>query len=1364
MDNLENDFGQEVVLDDVEVSLSEDYMKAHDNQQLRSYEISDAVKANYYAYADSVIRERALVLAKDGLKSGQRRILYVMNDIAKPDKPTVKSARVVGDVIGKYHPHGDSSTYGALVNMTHDFYLHLPLIIGQGHFGSSDGDEAAAMRYCFVADTNIMTSRGMKSITSMVDKSVLDLSHNGDFNQKIYQVGLNKKLDDALLQADCDINKLNKRFTLSEVLDILLEKGIDLTFDLGNEYGVFESQIDVDVLSLNGYNNAYKWVYSGKHPTYHVKTRNGYEVECTLNEPFLKRKMNEFGEMVYVFEPLFNLDLGDTIALNGQVIDVEGDGVNEFVIKNRKMDIEEVGTVLFYTQLNKLKESQEQFDLKNAFKDDMSITHLGLIANKMKASFTTWNDLDSFGEGHFFDGLFDFAKDVSVEDVLSTLNGLSSKQFKSLMNGYVNNSYWVYLNNHYFKTSGLICFVDDEVGKFLKLMLINHWGILTSAMFDEDEWKIKELNNLLSDLNEQEISYENYENNFVFEPVESIETNDDVLSDDIFASTNVSLSNLKCMKVFDLDKYDALLNGKEYVSKNNFNDDEIVEIEASGLIKPVYDISVANVHCFVANGIFAHNTECKLSHVAYHGLFADIKNDTVDFVENYDGTLLEPICLPARFPNLWVNGTQGIAVGVSSHIPPHNLKETTNAILAYMDNPDISFTEIAEIMPAPDFPTGGLVSNLKGYLSALETGLGSVDICSHYRVEDGLGNVVMDSKNPDVAIAYQNKKLTGDKVKLKQRVLIVYELPYEVKKKEIVDEIIMYLRDKKESSKLNEWISNFAEESDNQEEVRLAFYLKPNINPELVFRHLCRVKKFKFQQSYNYIFRALNDQYQPLIYNIKMYFDDFIDLRRDVITRRTQKTIREKEARAHILNGLTVVLKGIDQAIDMIKQSDSVQDALNKLQTHYNIDEIQAQAVLDIRLQKLTSMEMDKIHVELNDVNNTIADCKDLLVNQDRLKETIKQDLIEFTEQYGKPRNSLYVNQMQSFTEADYVKKEDVIVIMTKDGYIKRMPQNSISTQNKNGKGKSSIDMYEGDTLQNLIYANSHDYLMYFTKNGSAYINKAYELPEGNTGYRGKHIANLFEDWEDDEIVSILNVSDFNDEQSVMIVTEQGKVKRTLLSKYQSRNKNKLIAIKLENDNKVCSAMLCQEHDQIMIFTSNNVVNRFVVAETKTSERKTVGIDGVKLSNDEKVVDAIIIQVEPEQIKYETVVRTYIDRFSNNDNEEKTKEEQQIDNSEIDKDKFLFIIAENGIGKKTPLSEFKLQKRKAKGIKFFKENDKTGKLVKSHIVTNENEIILSTEQKTMRVKVSEISSLSRNASGSSIMNTNNDTIVDIEIV
>ena len=675
-------------------------------------------------------------------------------------------------------------------------------------------------------------------------------------------------------------------------------------------------------------------------------------------------------------------------------------------------------------------------------------------------------------------------------------------------------------------------------------------------------------------------------------------------------------------------------------------------------------------------------TEARLSKIS-NEMLKDIEKDTVDFVPNYDGEEMEPTVLPARFPNLLVNGSNGIAVGMATNIPPHNLGEVIDGVVALIDNPEISCEELIDYVPAPDFPTRGIIMGTKGIRKAYLT---------------GRGNIVLRSK----AIIEEESDTN------KYPRIIFTEIPYQVNKKKAIRQALDLIKNKE-----TEDIHYVRDESD-REGIRVVVELKKGASPEVVLNML--YKRTQFQISDGIIFLAL-DNNQPKLLNLKEMLSIYLEHQIQVITRRSNFDLAKAQERAHILDGLVLALANIDDIIATIKASADRQEALANLTTRFNLSEKQASAILDMRLQRLTGLEKEKLEEELRNLKAFIEELNILLSSRTNILAKVKEELLEIKHKYATPRKSEIGIDYSDINIGDLIKKQDVVITISHSGYIKRMPVDEYKAQNRGGRGVTGHKTKEEDWVENMFVTFSHDDLMFFSTKGKVYRIKAYEVPEASKTAKGRAIINLLElDKENGEsIQSVLPVKP-NTEGYMIIATKNGLIKKTAVEEFASIRKNGKIAIKLNEDDQVINVGFTSGNDEILVASHEGKCIRFNETDVRATGRDTMGVKSMNLNSDDYVVDMTVIKPESEFI----------------------------------------TITENGYGKRSIVDDYRLQSRGGKGVKAGTFNKKTGKLVNLKQVTGEEDIMLIADNGIIiRMHTDSINTISRTTQGVRLMKLNN---------
>ncbi len=668
-------------------------------------------------------------------------------------------------------------------------------------------------------------------------------------------------------------------------------------------------------------------------------------------------------------------------------------------------------------------------------------------------------------------------------------------------------------------------------------------------------------------------------------------------------------------------------------------------------------------------------TEARLSKLADE-MLRDIDKDTVDFSPNFDASLKQPDVLPSRFPNLLVNGSDGIAVGMATNIPPHNLREVIDAVVAEMNNPEQTIEEIMQILPAPDYPTGGVIMGTQALRQAYLTGKGGVVIRSKTEIEE-----THDGKTR----------------------IIVTEIPYQVNKSELIKQVAGMVKDKRLDG-----IQDIREESDRHG-MRIVFDIKKDFNAQVVLNTL--FKKTQLQCSYGINFLALDDGY-PKIMNIKQILDCYIEHQKQVVYRRTKYDLAKAEERAHIVEGLVVALASIDEVVKLIKSSKDREEASNNLQSAFLLSEVQAGAILDMRLQRLTSLEVEKLKSELEDLRALILELRSILASEEKIKAVVIKELTEIKERWGDDRKTEIDNTtMADINLEDLIEREDVVISMTHFGYVKRLPVSEYRQQNRGGMGSTAHKPKEDDFVEQMFICSTHDTVMFFTNFGKVYAIKGYEIPEEQKTSRGRNLVNILT-LEKDEVVQAVLPKRPDYEGYLTMATKNGLIKRTKASEFDNIRKTGKIAISLGEGDELIGVEYSSGEDTIMIATHDGKCIRFTEKDGRVLGRDTMGVKAIDLESDDYVVSMLVCDLNKE----------------------------------------LLTITEKGYGKRTELSEYKIQKRNGKGIKAGVFNAKTGKLVGlKQVGENEDVMLIADNGTIIRTKSSTISKITRDTIGVKVM-------------
>ena len=672
-------------------------------------------------------------------------------------------------------------------------------------------------------------------------------------------------------------------------------------------------------------------------------------------------------------------------------------------------------------------------------------------------------------------------------------------------------------------------------------------------------------------------------------------------------------------------------------------------------------------------------TEAKMAAIADE-LLRDIDKDTIDFKPNYDNQTKEPTVLPARLPNLLLNGSTGIAVGMATNIPPHNLLEVCNGIIHLIDNPDATTEALSRIVRGPDFPTGGIIQGREGIRNTYASGRGRVVVRARTNFEEAERGRVS---------------------------IIVTELPYQINKADLVKKIAELARDRK-----IEGISEIRDESDRKG-MRIMIELKRDANPDSVLNSL--FKYTAMQSAFNTNMLALVDQ-QPRTLTLKAFLQYYINHREIVITRRTRFELAKAEARKHILDGLKIALDNLDAIIAMIRQSQSSEAELNvKLQQQFNFSEVQAKAILDMRLARLSALERARIEEELKDVLKNIDYYKMLLADINEIRKLIKEDLRELQEKYGDARRTDIVEaEAGEFRDEDLIPNEEVVVTLTEKGYIKRLPSSTYRAQRRGGRGITGMATREDDTVRHLLVTHTHDGLLFFTDRGRVFHLKVYDLPEVSRTAKGEHLINLISIEQRERVTAIVYVPKGVSRDFMIVATKKGEVKKTAMDEFEVVRRSGLIAMDLEEDDELIGAKLARADDDVLMITAQGKAIRFTVEELRSASRTSGGVRGIRLSGGDTLVS---LNLTP-------------------------------------KDSELLVVTERGYGKRTPIDEYPSQSRGGGGVITLKVTDKTGSVASARVISDHDNdlMIISAGGVVIRTDVSAIARSGRATQGVRLMN------------
>ncbi len=1226
--------------------------------------IESEMKRAFIDYSMSVIMSRALPDIRDGLKPVHRRILYAMHDMGLThDKPYKKSARVVGETLGKYHPHGDQAVYDSMVRMAQDFSLRYPLIEGQGNFGSVDGDSAAAMRYCVTGDTLVPTDNGIleiKDISSTENEEIIDLNISNYQNEE-------KK--------------------------------------------------------------AAKFFNSGKHITIYLKTNQGYELEGSYNHPILtwEYDKNNGG-------PYFKWKLLENISKD------------DFVVINRKSSIfnkKDLDLKKFYPTLNsKMKKiglpskmNSELAFLLGALVSEGSFHNNQILFNNSNYEF--YNKVKKavvnqfkgiilyerklrkshcFELSIYYKIVVRFLENIGLKNVTSKDKEIpftilqSKKEFlSSFLSGlFEGDGSVIYKIDKRHSGKGIELTYNSKSKKLinqLKIVLLNFGIITTNPYIDKRNNCIKLIISDVSNIRKFKtyINFSCSRKKQILDKITKINSNRMSKNDFIPFITNYlkrKYNNVFFQK-FNLDRYNNLSknykniiklidqkdkNLIDYLLKNNYFFNQVKDIKPTNKQKTVYSLKVdSECHSFTANGFINHNTEARMSKISKL-MLQDIEKGTVEWIDNFDASLKEPVMLPAKLPNLLINGASGIAVGMATNMAPHNINEVIDGTIRTIDNPEISNMELMETIIGPDFPTAGIIYGKGGILSAYTSGKGILKIRAKTHIE-----------------GKDRKKI------------IITELPYMVNKSKLLINIAELVKSKKIDG-----ISDLRDESDRKG-MRIVIELKRDAIEDVVLNQL--FGHTDLQTSFGILNLAIVDG-EPKILTLKDIIQYYIEFRVLVITRRTTYDLNKAKEKIHILEGILIALRNIDEVINIIRSCREVEEAKNRLMERFGLSGKQTKAILDMRLQKLTGMEIQGVEKDFNETKQVIEGLEWLLSDKQNILNEIKRELLEIKEQFGDERKTEIVEGEIDIEIEDLIPVQDVVITISDSGYIKRIPCETYKTQRRGGKGLIGMQTKEEDIVVDSFITSTHDYIMFFTNHGKAFWLKGYKIPEGGRHSKGKAIVNLLPRLEKGEYVeTAIPVHEFDDQHYLIFSTRKGIIKKTQLPAYSNVRVNGIRAIKLDEDDELISTKLSDGSQTIMIATANGQACRFNEKEVRPMGRVTHGVIGIRLDSGDKVVSMAVVGEEGN----------------------------------------LLTITENGFGKRSPIKDYRKTHRGSKGVRTIITNERNGKVIYVREVTDEDEIMLTSKDGMMvRVPLRDIRIQGRNTMGVRIMRLNEgDKVVSV---
>ncbi len=1209
--------------------------------RIESRELEQEMRSSFLDYAMSVIVSRALPDVRDGLKPVHRRVLYSMwTNGNRPGRPYVKSANIVGYVMGNFHPHGDSAIYDTLVRMAQPFSLRYPLVDGQGNFGSIDDDPAAAMRYCVAGETRVATERGTWRIADLAEIAP---------------------------EADADV--------------------------------------DLEVLDRSGHPvKASKLFHSGSHPTKRLCTRDGYELTGTRNHPVLCL-VDLAGVPMPLWKLLEEIEPGDRVLVSraARPVDAQlgaadrqealllGAFVSEGFVSETRAGFNNVDFDFFsavadaydavvggrrYVRRRRISSGNVLWELDVQNVGSISRSPLralaGLRAAEKFVPERVWRASQAF-KRVFLQALF-------------TGDGSSSL----LPRRTIQISYSTY---------------SDQLAKDVQLLLLEFGVVSKLCRYEKGEIKVVITNRRDARLFARNVGFLGAKQAKLDRDLSQVPKESSALSHDhvpgvasyIRSDNGSRWADRDWLRRHNVDRIERweqrgaaimeriasaevkavvapLVTGEYYYA-------EVVSVEDAG-VQPVYSLRVdTDDHSFLTNGFVSHNTEARLARIAEE-MLQELDSDTVDFEPNYDESKQIAKVLPARFPNLLVNGSAGIAVGMATNIPPHNLSEVIDAVVTLIENPQANVEDLMKHVKGPDFPTGAIIVGRSGIRDAFRTGRGRVIMRARAHIEE----------------------LRGGK-----SAIIVTELPYGVKKggdSGVISKIAELVNDKV----LTE-ISDLQDHSDRTG-MRIQIELKRDAVPQVALNKL--FKHTPLQSTFGVNTVALVNGV-PKTLSLLELLTHYLDFQREIVTRRSKHELRQKEKRAHILQGYLIALDNLDAVIALIRSSADTDAARNGLMSQFDLSERQAVAILELRLRALTALERKGVEDEFSDIQERIAELRDLLGSEEKIDALIKEELLEIKTTYarGDDRRTEIVAGEEELELEDLIAEEDMVIAITRSGYIKRLPVTAYREQRRGGIGVMGMDLKDEDYIEHLFVASTHDYILFFTSVGKVYRLKVHELPLGSRQSKGRAIVNLLPFRQDEQVRAVIQTRSFEEAEFLLFATKNGVVKKTKLAEYNTPLKaDGIIAIKMRDGDELVAVRHADAQDDVLLVSRKGQAIRFAASDARAMGRATEGVRGMALREGDALIAAEIAR----------------------------------DDSD------LLVVTENGYGKRTRVSEYPRKGRGGMGVKTVQLTEARGQLAGARVVRDGYQVMLISDGGTViRIPVEDVKRLGRSTQGVIVM-------------
>jgi DNA gyrase subunit A len=1223
--------------------------------RIEPVDIQQEMQRSYIDYAMSVIVGRALPEVRDGLKPVHRRVLYAMFDSGfRPDRGHAKSARSVAETMGNYHPHGDSSIYDTLVRMAQPWSLRYPLVDGQGNFGSPGNDPPAAMRYCVTADAQVRLPFGQ---TIRIGDVVPGARPNSD------------------------------------------------------------NDIELKVLDRHGNPVlANKLFHSGEHQTFTVRTAEGYEVTGTANHPLLCL-VDVGGVPTLLWKLIEEIRPDDRVILQ-RTAPVEfgpadwtetleallfGAFISEgFVSESRagfnNLDREYFNAVVAaydvivggarYTSERRIASGSTLLELDIHNLSDLKKTRLGCLIGQRSADKTVpewlWNSAAAVKRA-FLNALFEGDGSCSalprntIQISYSTRSGRLAKDVQQMLLefGVISRRYLhatgehkVVITNraHAEQFSTAIGFggkKQEKLEQLLRALPARAAGLDSDVVpglagfirresggrWADKEWLRKHAVDRVSRWRSE---------------------GHEILS-------HIADSDVRAVAT-------DLTDGRFYYAR-------VTAVSDAG-VQPVFSLRVdTDDHSFITNGFVSHNTEARLTPLAME-MLREIDEETVDFIPNYDGRVQEPTVLPSRFPNLLANGSGGIAVGMATNMPPHNLRELAEAVYWCLDNHEADEEATCEAVMArvkgPDFPTHGLIVGGQGIEDTYKTGRGSIRMRGVVEIEE-------DSRG--------------------RTSLVITELPYQVNHDNFITSIAEQVRDGRLTG-----ISNIEDQSSDRVGLRIVVEIKRDAVAKVVLNNL--YKHTQLQTSFGANMLAIVDGV-PRTLRLDQLIRHYVNHQLEVIVRRTRYRLRKANERAHILRGLVKALDALDEVIALIRASANVDVARQGLIELLDVDEIQAQAILDMQLRRLAALERQRIIDDLAKIEAEIADLEDILAKPERQRAIVHDELKEIVDKYGDDRRTRIIPADGEVADEDLIAREDVVVTITETGYAKRTKTDLYRSQKRGGKGVQGAGLKQDDIVNHFFVCSTHDWILFFTTQGRVYRAKAYDLPEASRTARGQHVANLLAFQPEERIAQVIQIKGYEDAPYLVLATRNGLVKKSRLVDFDSNRSGGIVAVNLRDGDELVGAVLCSAEDDLLLVSAKGQSIRFSATDEalRPMGRATSGVQGMRFNEEDALLSLNVVR----------------------------------------EGTYLLVATSGGYAKRTAIEEYSAQGRGGKGILTIQYDKRRGTLVGALIVDDETELYAITSGGgVIRTAARQVRKAGRQTKGVRLMNLGEgDTLIAI---